>query len=127
MKLSTNPLPIEVKGSKNRWSSYANYFSEEVIDFHGKYEHIPGAGINPLPPDKKVPIWFGSNAEQATIRAARLGDGWFPGYKSAGDAAAALEMVKKEREAAGKSMKDFGIEPRTAYGDGDPERLNKTR
>lgn len=100
-------------------------FSEEVIDFHGKYEHIPGAGINPLPPDKKVPIWFGSNAEQATIRAARLGDGWFPGYKSAGDAAAALEKVKKEREAAGKSMKDFGIEPRTAYGDGNPERLNK--
>jgi probable F420-dependent oxidoreductase len=100
-------------------------FREEVLDFQGKYEHIPGAGLNPLPPDKHIPIWFGSNAEQATIRAARIGDGWFPGYKSAGDAATALELVKKEREAAGKSMTDFGIEPRVSYGDGNPDRLHQ--
>lgn len=98
-------------------------FREEVIDFQGKYEQITGAGLNPLPPDKHIPIWFGTNAEQATLRAARMGDGWFPGYKSARDAAAAMNMVKREREAAGKGMQDFGIEPRVSYGDGDPDRL----
>lgn len=100
-------------------------FREEVIDFQGKYEHVPGAGINPLPSERHIPIWFGSNAEHATMRAARLGDGWFPGYKSAGDATAALELVKKEREAAGKSMSDFGIEPRVAYGDGSLDRIHQ--
>jgi probable F420-dependent oxidoreductase len=100
-------------------------FRVAVLDFQGKYEHIPGAGLNPLPHDNHIPIWFGSNAEQATIRAARIGDGWFPGYKTAGDAAAALALVKKEREAAGKSMTGFGIEPRVSYGDGNSDRLHQ--
>ena len=49
-------------------------WTQEVVTFHGKFHHIDHAGINPLPIQRPIPIWFGGG--DATIdRAARLADG----------------------------------------------------
>ena len=48
------------------------------MTFEGRYEHVTGAGIAPLPVQRPIPIWFGAATPPAFRRAGRLGDGWFP-------------------------------------------------
>ncbi len=52
-------------------------WTRETVDFDGKWHRITDAGINPLPVQRPIPIWFGAFADPAIRRAARLGDGWF--------------------------------------------------
>ena len=53
-------------------------WTQEVVDFHGRYHDITHAGINPLPVQRPIPIWFGGGAPQVVRRIGRMGDGWFP-------------------------------------------------
>ena len=60
-------------------------WTENVVDFHGKYHDISHAGINPLPVQRPIPIWVGAgrgNAptppDAAIRRIGRLADGYFP-------------------------------------------------
>ena len=53
-------------------------WAEPHVTFTGKYHTIEDAGINPLPPRRKIPIWFGGHAEATMQRVAKWGDGWMP-------------------------------------------------
>ena len=53
-------------------------WTQEVVDFHGRYHDITHAGINPLPVQRPIPVWFGGGAPQVVRRIGRTGDGWFP-------------------------------------------------
>ena len=60
-------------------------WTENVIDFHGKYHDITHAGINPLPVQRPIPIWIGAGRGTAPTppnaairRIGRLADGYFP-------------------------------------------------
>ena len=60
-------------------------WTEDVIDFHGKYHDITHAGINPLPVQRPIPIWVGAGRSTsptppnaAIRRIGRLADGYFP-------------------------------------------------
>ena len=44
----------------------------------GPSERIKGAGINPAPIQRPIPVWFGGRTPVAYRRARRNGDGWFP-------------------------------------------------
>ena len=35
-------------------------WTEEIVDFEGKYDRFSGAGINPLPVQKPIPMWVGA-------------------------------------------------------------------
>src|ERR1700738_4753914 len=39
--------------------------SEPVVEFRGKWHTIDRAGLNPLPVQRPIPIWFGGSAEAA--------------------------------------------------------------
>ena len=52
-------------------------WTQEVVDYHGRYHNITHAGINPRPA-KSIPVWFGGGAPQVVRRIGRMGDGWFP-------------------------------------------------
>ncbi len=49
-----------------------------TVTFNGRWHKITDAGINPLPVQRPIPIWFGGSDERALRRLAKLGDGWFP-------------------------------------------------
>lgn len=100
-------------------------WTEELVRFSGRWETIPDAGIKPLPRQRPIPLWFGGHAEAAIRRAARLGDGWMPMYRSGDDAAPALKMIQEIREANGRSPASFGIEARLSFGDGNPDAWQK--
>src|ERR1700733_12832639 len=53
-------------------------WAEPHVTFHGKYHTIEDAGINPLPPRRKIPIWFGGHADITMKRVGKWGAGWMP-------------------------------------------------
>jgi probable F420-dependent oxidoreductase len=104
-------------------------WSQPLVNFQGRWHTIPDAGINPLPIHQNIPIWFGGSAEQVMERAARLGDGWMPNYRTAEDAVPVLDKLDRFLEEAGRKRIDttglpgsgFGLEARLPYGDGNPD------
>jgi len=96
-------------------------WTEPLVAFKGKWHTIPDAGINPLPIQNPIPIWFGGREERALRRAARLADGWLPNQRSAAEAKLSLALLDRFLEEAGRSRREFGLEPRIAYGAGDPK------
>jgi len=85
-----------------------------------EWHTIPDAGLNPLPIQRPIPLWFGGGAEAVLRRIARLGDGWMTQYRQAADARPALDMLKQYIEEAGRSPSQVGLEPRINYETGDP-------
>ncbi|MEZ4861489.1 MAG: LLM class F420-dependent oxidoreductase [Caldilineaceae bacterium] len=97
-------------------------WTEPLVTYTGQWHTIPDAGLNPLPVQQPIPIWFGGHAEAVLRRVATLGDGWMPNFRNATDAQATLASLDRHLAAAGRSRADLGIEPRLNYGDGRPER-----
>jgi len=90
-------------------------WSNELVDFKGKYHTIPDAGINPLPLRRSIPIWFGGHHEAVMRRIARLGDGWMPNYAEPTDAGPSLDLLQQLFVEAGRPWSDLGVEARISY------------
>jgi probable F420-dependent oxidoreductase len=97
-------------------------WTQELVNYSGRWHTVPDAGLNPLPVQRPIPIWFGGSAEPALRRAARLGDGWMPRFRYPAEAASSLEFLKRSLDEAGRSLDSFGIEVRLPYDDGNPRR-----
>jgi len=93
-------------------------WTEPLIDFKGKWHTIPDAGINPLPIQRPIPIWFGGTADEAMPRIARLGDGWIT-LQSVAKARHSLDLLDRFLEKAGRPRGQFGLESRVSYETGD--------
>jgi probable F420-dependent oxidoreductase len=101
-------------------------WTKPLVNFAGKWHTISDAGLNPLPVQRPIPIWFGGTAEPALKRAARLGDGWLVNIRTPADARSAFEIVQRALEEAGRPVAGFGFEARVNYGDGDPDAWQRT-
>ena len=87
-------------------------WTQPLVTHKGAHHVIDNAGINPLPSQRPIPIWFGGIAEPALKRAARLGDGWMPAGRSPDDRVKAyIEQLHGYLEEAGRDRKNFGIDP----------------
>ncbi len=91
-----------------------------LVTFAGKWHTIPDAGINPLPIQRPIPIWFGGTADAALRRAARVGDGWMCNFRDPRDARPAVARLMQYLREAGRDAASFGFEARIPYGDGSP-------
>lgn len=100
-------------------------WTQELVTFKGRWHEIQDAGINPLPVQRPIPIWFGGYVEAVQRRAARLADGWMPGFRTFVDAKSSLEMLEGFLAEVGRDRSTFGIEARMPYGDGNPDTWNK--
>ncbi len=96
-------------------------WTEPLVTFSGEWHAIPDAGINPLPVQRPIPIWFGGHAEAVLRRVASVGDGWLPNYRTPEEARPALEQLDRYLSEAGRTRADLGIEPRLLYGAGDAD------
>ena len=96
-------------------------WTQPLVTFEGRWDRIPDAGLNPLPIQRPIPIWFGASVDAALQRAARLADGWMmTGFKLPADALPALARLDAFLAEAGRSRQAFGVEARMGYGDGHP-------
>ncbi|MGB5844746.1 MAG: LLM class F420-dependent oxidoreductase, partial [Anaerolineales bacterium] len=87
-------------------------WTDPLVKFSGKWHNIPDAGINPLPIQQPIPIWFGGHADAVLQRAAQLGDGWLPNYRSGEEARPALARIGGYLDQAGRDGSGFGVEAR---------------
>jgi len=85
-------------------------WTQEAVTFHGRWHHISGAGINPLPVQRPIPIWFGAQTDVAFQRAARLGDGLILLRAPRQEWAALAERLRGYARAAGREASSLGLE-----------------
>jgi probable F420-dependent oxidoreductase len=87
-------------------------WTEPLVTYRGEHFTINNAGLNPLPIQRPIPVWFGGFTDAPIKRAARLGDGWFPGGRSPDDSLKRhLDLLHQTLDAAGRDRKNFGIDP----------------
>ena len=96
-------------------------WTNELVDFDGKYHSLSQVGINPLPVQRPIPIWMGAMADAAVQRAARIADGWFPQFGPNADGEAAIARFRGLIRDAGRNPDDVGIEGRIGLGRGSDE------
>lgn len=96
-------------------------WTRPLVNFSGVWDEIVDAGLNPLPPQRPIPIWFGGHADAVLRRTAEIGDGWLPNYRTAAEARPRLDRLRVLIEEAGRSPEQVGIEPRVSFGDGAPD------
>jgi probable F420-dependent oxidoreductase len=104
----------QVKLMKSLWT-------EPLVTFEGRWDKIPDAGLNPLPVQRPIPIWFGGHADAVLKRIATMGDGWMPNHRTAAEAEPQLVKLDTYLKEAGRSLIDIGLEPRVNYGKGNPD------
>jgi probable F420-dependent oxidoreductase len=86
-------------------------WTQELVTYHGKFHTVNAAGINPLPVQRPIPLWFGGQSKAVLNRIGRLADGWFPHYpyfseKLLHDDLATIHRSAKE---AGRDPASIGI------------------
>ncbi|MGE5829494.1 MAG: LLM class F420-dependent oxidoreductase [Micromonosporaceae bacterium] len=93
-------------------------WTERVVTFHGEHETVTAAGLNPLPVQRPIPIWFGAHSAPALRRAGRLADGWFPQCRPGPELDAACEQVQRGARSAGRDAAQLGMEGRVSLSRG---------
>lgn len=87
-------------------------WSQPLVTHRSAHHVIDNAGLNPLPIQRPIPIWFGGAADAVLERAARIGDGWMPAGRPPDDRMEGyIDRLQRHLAAAGRDRKQFGIDP----------------
>ena len=100
-------------------------WTNEVVDFHGRYHNVTHAGINPLPVQRPIPVWFGGGAPQVVKRIGRMGDGWFPQFEPNSEGAERIAEMRGYATQAGRDPSAIGIEGRIGIATDDQSDWQK--
>jgi probable F420-dependent oxidoreductase len=87
-------------------------WTEELIDFDGRYHGFKQAGINPLPVQRPIPVWMGGMDDRVLRRIAQIADGWFPQFQPGPQAAETMDRLRGYIRDAGRPNDAVGIEGR---------------
>lgn len=78
-------------------------WTEESVDYEGKYYRFNKAFLQPKPIQRPhPPIWMAANSPRTMAMAAELGDGWIPASTFPDEYALGLEMIKDLAKKAGR-------------------------
>ncbi|MBI4338680.1 MAG: LLM class F420-dependent oxidoreductase [Chloroflexi bacterium] len=102
-------------------------WTQEVVTFEGRWDRVTAAGINPLPVQRPIPVWFGGGEEPVLKRLARLGDGWFPqGRPETPEMQGRVQRMREYAWEAGRDPASIGIEGRAGAANATPEEWART-
>src|SRR6266849_3222958 len=95
-------------------------WTQEVVDFEGRWHHIDRAGLNPLPVQRPIPVWMGggwdrqkrTTVEPALRRIARMGDGWFTHLPPNDDGRTGMETFRRLVQEEGRDPAAVPVEGR---------------
>src|SRR5262245_7559540 len=94
-------------------------WTQPVVDFRGEFHRIDHAGLNPMPIQRPIPIWFGVGSraqvappEAALKRIARLADGWSPNFAPDAQGRILVERVHRYAREAGRDPAALPLEGR---------------
>ena len=91
-------------------------WTQETVNFEGRWDRITDAGINPLPVQRPIPIWLGAGGSASPIpvervlrRIGTMSDGWFPSFAPGDEGRAAVERVRNYAAEVGRDPQDIGM------------------
>ena len=96
-------------------------WTQDTVNFHGRWHKVTHAGLNPLPVQRPIPIWFGGSSDAVMRRIARIGDGWFPQISMDASGHETLSRLRTYVQEAGRDPDSVGIEGRVNFGGSSPE------
>jgi len=85
-------------------------WTERSVYFEGQFDCVRHAGINPLPIQRPIPIWFGGDADPILRRAAKYGRGWMPLDRPTDQLKARLDRLRGYLSEEGRDPSEFGLE-----------------
>lgn len=85
-------------------------WTQRLVEFSGKYDKVPDAGLYPLPIQQPIPLWFGGGADTVLRRMARQGDGWMPNTMTLDQLERMLEILRAYLTEYKRDPNDFGID-----------------
>jgi probable F420-dependent oxidoreductase len=107
-------------------------WTQPLVDFRGKFHRITFAGLNPMPIQRPIPIWFGVGSrdhpvppEAALRRLARLADGWSPNLTPDAAGAALVARVHAYAREAGRDPSRLPLEGRIRIAGQTPDGCAK--
>lgn len=87
-------------------------WTQESVEFEGRWDRVSGAGLDPLPVQRPIPVWIGARSEPSRSVIRRIGrrsDGWFV-LSTPEDFPGLRDRIYAEAEAAGRAVTDLGTE-----------------
>jgi len=104
-------------------------WTEDVVDYGGKYYRLRGARLFPKPVQKPCPpIWFGGESDRILRAVVKYGDGWIPANNTAPEKYEALvKRLKVFASEAGRDPSDITMAgPFTAQINRDYEEARRS-
>jgi probable F420-dependent oxidoreductase len=81
-------------------------FTEREASYVGAHVAFEGVELAPKPVQRPLPIYIGGHNEAAVARAARLGQGWLPGWRPFDEIAARTALLRRLTAEAGRDPKE---------------------
>jgi probable F420-dependent oxidoreductase len=108
-------------------------WTQEVVDFKGRWHRIDRAGINPPPIQRPIPIWMGGGwdrqkrtiVEPALRRIAKIADGWFTHVPANEDGRAGMEAFRRLVREEGRDPARVPVEGRLPAAKSGPEEWKR--
>jgi probable F420-dependent oxidoreductase len=108
---SWDPNPVRFEKTKEALELMVKLWSEDKVNFEGKYYRVKDAVLQPKPVQKPhPPLWFGGTGKKMLKITAEMGDGWItPGPRWAPICTKVeqyrrcIEKIKSYRESLGKN------------------------
>ena len=108
---SWDPNPVRFEKTREALELMVKLWSEDKVNFEGKYYRVKDAVLQPKPVQKPHPhLWFGGTGKKMLKLAAEMGNGWItPGPRWAPvlteveEYGGCIEKIKRYRESLGKN------------------------
>ena len=108
------------KRSEEQVEVMRELWTKETVSYKGKWHTIPEMGLNPMPVQRPIPVWFGGRSDPLLDRVGRIGDGWFPNMGPK-QVAEGMKKVRAAAERAGRNPNSIGLETSEAIINQSPE------
>lgn len=86
------------------------YWTQRTVTFDGEFDQVAHAGVNPLPIQRPIPVWFGGGVDAVLRRAAKYGQGWIPLGNPGKASMQMLEKLHGYLREEGRDPASFGVE-----------------
>ncbi len=96
-------------------------WTQNLVKFEGKFHKLDDVGLNPMPVQRPIPLWFGGSADVVLRRMAKYGAGWMPNRLSADKARDTLATIRQYLAEEGRSAENFGVDVRLSIAVQPPE------